>query len=48
MVAKLRLREALENNRFDGTGRVGDEDRQDFAFGLGKGFKDVHRGVLLS
>ena len=48
MVAKLRLREALENNRFDGTGRVGDEARQDFAFDFGEGFKDVRRRVLLA
>ena len=48
MAAKLRLREALENNRFDGTGRVGDEARNRFTLGLGEGFKDMHRGVFLA
>jgi hypothetical protein len=44
----LRLREAFENNRLDGTRRIGDEVRQGFAFDLGERFKHVYSGVFLA
>ncbi len=48
MVPQLRLREALENNRLDCSGGIGDKVRDRLAFDLGERLEHVHRGVLLT